>query len=185
MKEILCSFLVRTLQYLKKNLDFFCPWKHEKLPSKVAHNQPQFFFSVRTWLPKRTYPNGPQTEIPYHQKPFNAELGIWTGLTHNRQVGRYRIVTNNTIVIINVSPKGNSLQLQSINSLKIIGCVSKRFGYLYLSTHPHTRSYIDKQFPNIPWQPDDWKFRSRDGFPISITYYGNTGCGVFKRGIQN
>ena len=39
--------------------------------SKVAHNRPQPFFMY--WP---VYPNGPEAEIPYHQKPLNAGLGI-------------------------------------------------------------------------------------------------------------
>ena len=39
---ISCSFLMRMLQYFKKYI-FFPP---KKLPSKVAHNWPQMFFSV-------------------------------------------------------------------------------------------------------------------------------------------
>ena len=43
---ILCNFLVRTLQYFQKKLNLF--FAHEninKQASKVAHNQPQTFFS--------------------------------------------------------------------------------------------------------------------------------------------
>ena len=43
---ILCNFLVRMLQCLKKNLNLF--FAHENLKkraSKVAHNRPQTFFS--------------------------------------------------------------------------------------------------------------------------------------------
>ena len=43
----------------------------KKLPSKVVHNQPQTFFMY--WPGS---PNGPESEIPYHQKPLNAGLGI-------------------------------------------------------------------------------------------------------------
>ena len=43
---ILCNFLVQTLQYFLKNSKLiFCPWKHKKRASKVAHNRPQTFFS--------------------------------------------------------------------------------------------------------------------------------------------
>jgi hypothetical protein len=39
---ILCNFSVRMLQYFQTNFRFtFCPWKHKKQASKVAHNQPQ------------------------------------------------------------------------------------------------------------------------------------------------
>ena len=48
----------------------------KKLPSKVAHNQRQTF--VFQYLPGCL--NGPKTEIPYHQKPLNAGLGIQTGI---------------------------------------------------------------------------------------------------------
>jgi hypothetical protein len=57
---------------LKKNLTFF--FAHENMkkpPSKVAHNWSRFFFQYRPGCP-----NGPKTEIPYHQKPINAGLGI-------------------------------------------------------------------------------------------------------------
>ena len=47
-----------------KRKSFFAPenMKKEK-PSKVPHNRPGC-------------PNGPKTEITYHQKPLNAGLGI-------------------------------------------------------------------------------------------------------------
>ena len=51
----------------KKN----CPRKHRKMLSKVAHNRPNFLFQY--WL---GCPNGPKTEILYHQKPLNAGLDI-------------------------------------------------------------------------------------------------------------
>ena len=43
----------------------------KKTPSKVAHNRPPTFFM---YWPGCS--NGPETEIPYHQKPINAGLGI-------------------------------------------------------------------------------------------------------------
>ena len=43
----------------------------EKPPSKAAHNRPATFFMY--WP---GWPNSPETEIPYHQKPPNAGLGI-------------------------------------------------------------------------------------------------------------
>ena len=49
----------------KKNEKKSAPEKIQKPPSKVA--RPKFFF----WL---GCPNGPKTEIPYHQKPFNGAL---------------------------------------------------------------------------------------------------------------
>ena len=60
MKEVLCNFLVWMLQYLQKK---FLLMKTLKKPKKVASNQ-------------SSCPNGPKTEIPYHQKTLNAELGI-------------------------------------------------------------------------------------------------------------
>ena len=32
--------------FFKKNRLFFCSAKHEKVPIKVAHNRPPFFFSI-------------------------------------------------------------------------------------------------------------------------------------------
>ena len=43
----------------------------KKPPSKVAHNQPPTFLMYWPGCP-----NGPETEILYHQNPLNAELGI-------------------------------------------------------------------------------------------------------------
>ena len=43
----------------------------KKRPSKVAHNRPPIFFMYWPGCP-----NGPETEIHYHQKPLNAGLGI-------------------------------------------------------------------------------------------------------------
>ena len=47
------------------------PENMKKTPSKVAHNLPSTFFMY--WP---SYPNGPETENPYHQKPLNAGLDI-------------------------------------------------------------------------------------------------------------
>jgi hypothetical protein len=41
-------------------------WK--KRPLKLLIIDPQLFFMY--------WPDGPETEIPYHQKPLNAGLGI-------------------------------------------------------------------------------------------------------------
>ncbi len=54
---------------LKKN---FHPENMKKTPSKVARNRPPSFF-FQYWPGCQ---NGPETEIPYHQKPLNAGLGI-------------------------------------------------------------------------------------------------------------
>jgi hypothetical protein len=62
-------FSVDTTMFSKTFL--FAPENMKKLPLKAAHNQPHFFFSTAARLPK-----WPKTEIPYHQKPFNAGLGI-------------------------------------------------------------------------------------------------------------
>ena len=43
----------------------------KKIPSKVDHNRPTTFFMHWPGCP-----SGPETEIPYHQKPLNAGLGI-------------------------------------------------------------------------------------------------------------
>ena len=47
------------------------PENMKKTPSKVAHNRPPTFFMY--WP---SCPNGPETEILYHEKPLNAGLGI-------------------------------------------------------------------------------------------------------------
>ena len=50
---------------------FFALENIRKTPSKVAHNRPKLFFQY--------WPGcliDPKTEIPYHQKPLNAGLGI-------------------------------------------------------------------------------------------------------------
>ena len=46
------------------------PENLKKQPSKVAHIGPHFFFQYWPGCP-----NGPKTEIPYHQMPLN---GVWT-----------------------------------------------------------------------------------------------------------
>ena len=53
----------------KKNFD---PENMKKPPSKVAHNGPLTFIFM--YWPG--CPNSPESEIPYHQKPLNAGLGI-------------------------------------------------------------------------------------------------------------
>ena len=62
----------------------------KKMLWKVAHNRPNFFFQYWPGCP-----NGPQTEIPYHQKPYNAELGIHTGNMKKKVI---RIATNKKLV---------------------------------------------------------------------------------------
>jgi hypothetical protein len=54
------------MQLSVQTLWCFAPENTKKNTSKVAHNRPPSFF----------FSNGPKTEIPYHQKPLNAGLGI-------------------------------------------------------------------------------------------------------------
>ena len=49
----------------------------KKPPSKVAHNRPPTFFMY--W---HGCPNGPETEILYHQKLLNAVLGFNMKMKH-------------------------------------------------------------------------------------------------------
>jgi hypothetical protein len=51
IKEILCNFIVRTLQNFRKNVNFFKNFASENMkkpPSKVAHNWPNFFSVLLT-----------------------------------------------------------------------------------------------------------------------------------------
>ena len=61
-----------------KILNFFDPPKMKKPPSNIAHNWPPTFFMYWTGCP-----NGPETGILYHQKPFDAGLGIRLGSSMN------------------------------------------------------------------------------------------------------
>ena len=61
---IIQLFSVDAIAFSKKNSIFFDPENMKKITSKVAHNCPP------TWC------TGPETEIRYQQKPFNAGLGI-------------------------------------------------------------------------------------------------------------
>ena len=70
LKEIMQLFCFADSTMLSKFFNFFVPENMKKLPSKIAHNRPNFFFSVLARLTKRQ-----KTEIPYHQKPLNAGLG--------------------------------------------------------------------------------------------------------------
>ena len=54
--------------------DAIDPENMKKTPSKVAHNRPPTFFIYCPGCPG--CPNGPETEIPYHQKPLNTGLDI-------------------------------------------------------------------------------------------------------------
>ena len=63
-----------TIVLKKNNVFFFVPENMKKPPSKVAHNRPPTFFMYWPGCP-----NGPETEILYHQKPLNSGLGIYTG----------------------------------------------------------------------------------------------------------
>ena len=61
-----------TILKRKKDNILFAPENMKKPPSKVTHNRPQTFFFM--YWPG--CPNGPETDIPHHQKPFNAEMSI-------------------------------------------------------------------------------------------------------------
>ena len=65
-------FIAEAIVFLKNNKKKFDPENMKKAPSKVAHNRPLTFFFM--YWPG--CPNGPETEILYHQKPLNAGLGI-------------------------------------------------------------------------------------------------------------
>ena len=52
----------------------FDPKNMRKPPSKVAPNRYPTFFIY--WP---SCPNGPETEMPYHQKPLDSGLSIYTG----------------------------------------------------------------------------------------------------------
>ena len=58
----------------------------KKPPKKVANNPAQTLFFL--YWPGCL--NGPKTEIPYHQKSFNAGLGILTG--YRIQNTEYRLL---------------------------------------------------------------------------------------------
>ena len=62
-------FCADVAMFLEKILIFFAPENMKKPPSKVAHNRPFFLYCPGC-------PNGPKTDIPHHQKPLNAGLGI-------------------------------------------------------------------------------------------------------------
>ena len=72
--KILFKFIMQLFNvFSKKNIYiYFDPKNMKKLPSNVAHNQPSTFFFM--YWPG--CPNGPETEIPYNQKPLNKGLGI-------------------------------------------------------------------------------------------------------------
>ena len=53
--------------FQKKIKKYFDPENMKKLPSKVAHNQPQTFFSVLAWLPK---PPKNRNPVPKEIKNF-------------------------------------------------------------------------------------------------------------------
>ena len=62
-------FSADAMVFSKKNKKKFAPENMKKLPSKVAHNQPQTcFFS--------TGPAAQAAQKQNHQKPLNAGLGI-------------------------------------------------------------------------------------------------------------
>ena len=69
IKEILCNFLVRALQYFFLNFNFFYPESMKKTPSKVAHNRPNFFFSVA---------NQPKSHFLFHQNVSLHDFYIMT-----------------------------------------------------------------------------------------------------------
>ena len=67
---------------------FFCPWKHKKTPSKVAHNRPQAFFSqVRP-----SCPNQPRIDFSYHKMSGTSicslicALPVWFTLSKNKSL---------------------------------------------------------------------------------------------------
>ena len=76
---MVCNVLVRTLQYFWKHFKFiFCPWKHKKLPSKVAYLwQFSFFFLCSPDCPKQ-----PRIKYPFYRFLYlmicGTISGIWT-----------------------------------------------------------------------------------------------------------
>ena len=68
-------FSADATMFLKKLKKKIAPENMKKTPSKAAHNRPPTLFFM--YWP--SCPNGPETEIPHHQKPLNAGLGIYTG----------------------------------------------------------------------------------------------------------
>ena len=87
IKEILCSFLLRTLQYLKKK----CPWKHDKTALKSCSKSAQFFFSV---LPSG--PKSAQISYIFHKYGFLRNFYVMILVTaellplyHEKMTPRY------------------------------------------------------------------------------------------------
>ena len=67
---ILCNFLVRTLQYLKKK---FAYENMKKMPSNVAHNRPPFFFQYC-----QPAQNQPKSQFLFHKFCSPREFCITT-----------------------------------------------------------------------------------------------------------
>ena len=61
--------------FSKKINNFFDPENMKKRPQKLLIIGPQLLFLY--WP---GYPNGPEMEIPYHQKPLNADWVFRWGL---------------------------------------------------------------------------------------------------------
>ena len=80
IRYILCNFSVWTLQCLKKKLTFFCPRKHEKKPSKVPQNRPNFFFQYC-----QPAQNQPRSQFLFHKNVslryfYKKTLGMYSYL---------------------------------------------------------------------------------------------------------
>ena len=56
-----------------KNCNFFCPWKHEKTPSKVSHNRPKISFQYC-----QPVQNQPKFHILFHKIGFLRNFYIMT-----------------------------------------------------------------------------------------------------------
>ena len=73
------------MQLFSADTIVFSPENMKKPPSKVAHNRPPTFFMYWPGCPK-----DPETEIPYHQEPLNAGLGIQTGHAIKHKQVKYK-----------------------------------------------------------------------------------------------
>ena len=142
-----------------KKKDIFCPWKHKKkTPSKVAHNGPQFFFSIAN-RPK-TSPNLIFCSISTHiitlltQFPCNEKLSYY-GLVF-RKTGYLKIFRVN----FEVWTKSHEMWV----GLCFFTCQFHHHGscWFFTSVKPtsslvlvfhhlcHTSSYILLVFPHLP-----------------------------------
>ena len=112
---MLCNFFVQMLQYFFfKNLKKFAQENMKKLPSKVAHNQSNFFFSNAN--PPKSSPNNPPQDLLQQQDslflPLNLSInnmGHMSNILNNNS----QLLATHSLIYSTISPYKHSVRIHT------------------------------------------------------------------------